>query len=969
MPRSQLLALFLSTAFAIAFAGCSTDSSPSENTGSLNLNLELAADVKINEVDWTISGGDMEPMSGTIDTSAPGATASVEVFGLPPGQGYLVELQATDETGEVTCGGDAEFDVAVGVSTDVMVFLNCKRPTRLGGVRVNGKFNICAELAKVVVSPLQTSVGNDIDLSAATVDVEGDDVAVLWNATGGSIADATASETTYTCAEVGAQSITVTVSDDGFERCMDDWTVAVTCVEGDGGTGGTGGTGGAGGAGGEGGMAGEGGMGGAPMGTATVTAAHFAPEVPSAGDTAVAIYVNGEEVTALGTIEYGQTTGRVELPAPATYDIGIGLAGGDGPLLELSGVELNDGDDIAAAAYRTNEELPVALFTYNLSTDGLAAGSGRVFVSHGANDSVLDPVDIIVTDAGACPPPLLDDLAFGETRAEGGIDLAAATYNLGFDLSPGDCEAEVPFGAPVTAAVTTVLVAVDEDTGEGLAPQVWALVDAETVVALISPNPCDGVVCDDTECSEGVCNPETGLCEFNPINEGDACESGTGTCTDGVCVDNCLGVVCVEIECNVNACNPFTGECEAEPVADGTECDGGAGVCQAGVCEPVGLACQYEQDFEALDPAAADALANDGWLYFGNVYDGTGAFKFGFGPFVAPTISGQISGIATGEGGPDQGAQQLVVFSNYDCCQPGEGHFNGTDLVETIVFQEINPIPADFIGKVFTFTFDAKRGNIEGATTAQAFIRTLDPGAGFATTNNVVLDTTNLGTDWATYTVTLDLSDPLLQGQILQFGYSTVARNFEGAGNFYDNASFCTPDGGGGNGGGGELTVNGDFETGDTSGWEFFPNNGTFAATMAQANGGLWSGNLVASVPAGGGPPSFPVIKQANIGVGTVQPNSSVDISFDLFGSVSGAGGVFFAEFFSELSGGGTSSSVILGGGPLFPNGTWTTYTFTTPTGNDVSGGVTLQLKTDCGANAGCTVDAYIDNVSVTPTP
>ncbi|HSN82255.1 MAG TPA: hypothetical protein VLS88_06725, partial [Polyangiales bacterium] len=241
MPRSQLLALFLSTAFAVAFAGCSTDSSPSQSTGSLNLNLELAEDVKINEVDWTISGGDMEPMSGTIDTSAPGATASVEVFGLPPGQGYLVELQATDETGEVTCGGDAEFDVAVGVSTDVMVFLNCKRPTRLGGVRVNGKFNICAELAKVVVSPLQTSVGNDIDLSAATVDVEGDDVAVLWNATGGSIADATASETTYTCGEVGAQSITVTVSDDGFERCTHDWTVAVTCVEGDGGTGGTGG--------------------------------------------------------------------------------------------------------------------------------------------------------------------------------------------------------------------------------------------------------------------------------------------------------------------------------------------------------------------------------------------------------------------------------------------------------------------------------------------------------------------------------------------------------------------------------------------------------------------------------------------------------------------------------------------------------------------------------------------------------
>ncbi len=78
---------------------------------------------------------------------------------------------------------------------------------------------------------------------------------------------------------------------------------------------------------------------------------------------------------------------------------------------------------------------------------------------------------------------------------------------------------------------------------------------------------------------------------------------------------------------------------------------------------------------------------------------------------------------------------------------------------------------------------------------------------------------------------------------------------------------------------------------------------------MAQANGGLWSGNLVASVPTGGGPASFPIMKNANIGIGTVQPNSQVNVSFDLFGSVSGAGGVFFVDFFSELSGGGTSSS------------------------------------------------------------
>ena len=209
-----------------------------------------------------------------------------------------------------------------------------------------------------------------------------------------------------------------------------------------------------------------------------------------------------------------------------------------------------------------------------------------------------------------------------------------------------------------------------------------------------------------------------------------------------------------------------------------------------------GLVCEYEQDFEGLDPANSDALSNDGWLYFGNVFDGTGVFKFNFGPFPAPTTSGQISAIAIGEGGPDQGENQLVVFSNYDCCDPpNEGHFNGTDRVESVVFEEINPILATDIGRTFTFTFDAKRGNIAGSTTAQAFIKTI---AGSNTTNNVVLDTANLPTNWGTYSITLDLNDTALVGQTLQFGFSTVASDFEGSGNFYDNISFCAP--GGGNG-------------------------------------------------------------------------------------------------------------------------------------------------------------------------
>ena len=188
---------------------------------------------------------------------------------------------------------------------------------------------------------------------------------------------------------------------------------------------------------------------------------------------------------------------------------------------------------------------------------------------------------------------------------------------------------------------------------------------------------------------------------------------------------------------------------------------------------------------------------------------------------------------------------------------------------------------------------------------------------------------------------------------------SIMQLKFDGNGTiFLDNLYFSTT--GGGTGGGGELTTNGDFETGDKTGWTEFtdaPNGGSFTVDNTS---GSWTGNLIAGFG------ESPLIKQANIGIGTITPNTSVTIEFDLSGSLAGAGGVVFAEFFSELSGGGTSSAIILGGGPLTPTGTSTHYSFTTTTGSDVSGGVTLQLKAACGAVPDCGVDASFDNASVT---
>jgi hypothetical protein len=268
--------------------------------------------------------------------------------------------------------------------------------------------------------------------------------------------------------------------------------LAVTGCSDDDNAGGSGGSAGAGGEGGVGGEGGEGGTGGMPAGTANVTAVHLAPEIPSAESTEVALYVNGTEFTDMiggATLEYGQSTGKLEVPA-TTYDsIGVGLPGGDGPVAELEDVTLNEGDDVVVVAYRTGDEDLVTFFVFVNSTDGLAEGSGRVFVGHGADDPALDPVNISTgsEDTGDCAT-LIPEFVFGTTFPAAGddnVDLPADTYPIGFDVAEDECPEVGPVSVPVTDGVVSILVAVDEDTsdatdGGGLNPELWAIIpDAE----------------------------------------------------------------------------------------------------------------------------------------------------------------------------------------------------------------------------------------------------------------------------------------------------------------------------------------------------------------------------------------------------------------------------------------------------------------------------------------------------------
>jgi hypothetical protein len=190
----------------------------------------------------------------------------------------------------------------------------------------------------------------------------------------------------------------------------------------------------------------------------------------------------------------------------------------------------------------------------------------------------------------------------------------------------------------------------------------------------------------------------------------------------------------------------------------------------------------YTQDFESLVQADTGALGADGWLIFANVFSSTGAYLYGYGVFPAPNDPSNPAFclIATGQGGAAQGAQQLVTFSDYANTDHGIGN-----IIETNVFQEMT-VGAGDVGVTWNFQFDAKLGDLAGASTALAFIKTLDPSAGYYTSNFITADMTAIPDTWGTYTLEIGITADLV-GQLIQIGFSNTATGYEGSGIFYDN--------------------------------------------------------------------------------------------------------------------------------------------------------------------------------------
>jgi len=189
----------------------------------------------------------------------------------------------------------------------------------------------------------------------------------------------------------------------------------------------------------------------------------------------------------------------------------------------------------------------------------------------------------------------------------------------------------------------------------------------------------------------------------------------------------------------------------------------------------------FSTDFESYATPAPGGLMGNGWLVYGNVFGLDWGYWYGYGAFPAPNDGAAFCAIATGEGGPAQGMQQLSVYSDYNNSDQTVAY------IEANVFQE-QTIGVGDVSETWLFEFDAKLGNLVPPTTAVAFIKILNPMDWSSI--YIPLDMTNIPASWDTYSIAVGI-DPTWAGRIMQIGFASTTTGYASSGIFYDNINFA----------------------------------------------------------------------------------------------------------------------------------------------------------------------------------
>ena len=234
--KMTMLALGFAGAGALSMTGCMSrgvDGSAvvtNDSAGRASFALQIAPNVTLNSASYMLTGPNGFSKSDSIDVSH-STTLTVTIGGLPAGSGYHIVLSGTATDGTTSCLGSADFMVQAHLTTVVTVGLDCHQPPTAGSVQVKGVTNVCPTIDGIGANPGEALVGSTIALTGSAHDSDAgpSPLAYAWQATGGTLDNASAQNPTFTCNTPGTASITLTVSD-GDASCADTMTAQVTCT-------------------------------------------------------------------------------------------------------------------------------------------------------------------------------------------------------------------------------------------------------------------------------------------------------------------------------------------------------------------------------------------------------------------------------------------------------------------------------------------------------------------------------------------------------------------------------------------------------------------------------------------------------------------------------------------------------------------------------------------------------------------
>lgn len=161
---------------------------------------------------------------------------------------------------------------------------------------------------------------------------------------------------------------------------------------------------------------------------------------------------------------------------------------------------------------------------------------------------------------------------------------------------------------------------------------------------------------------------------------------------------------------------------------------------------------------------------------------------------------------------------------------------------------------------------------------------------------------------------------------------------------------------------GAEIITNGDFESGDLTGWDSSGNDTNIAVTSPGAYGSVYAVNIDASA----GPVNLTLKQTPDISDRKLKADQRVTVSFDWKGTTA-AGGQVSIDLISKDENGVISQSLpvsVLSGATLQAD--WTSVgPITLNVGPDIKGGVSLQVSASCDGDAACRSNLMLDHVSI----